>query len=158
MVERDNLDAMKSSMFCLGLASYWPSRRARVRRAAATLALVALAWPALGPLPWVAEIGASRADVDGHHAGAGVDYAIVDHHKHRDASEIPNSPLHPIDHDCFACQVFAQLLRCAPLATAVPAIPIAPTCPLPPQFAAVRPFSAPATVLPPVRAPPFREA
>src|SRR5579872_5590482 len=116
------------SMFYLGFGS----RRARLRRTMATLVLVALAWPALGPLPWVAEISASHADVDDLHPGAGADYAIVVHHEHRDASEIPNSPLHPIDHDCFACQVFAQLLRCAPSAMAVPAIPIAATCPLPP--------------------------
>ena len=71
-------------------------------------------------------------------------------HRHHDFSDVPGSPTHPLDHNCFECQVLQHLARCiptlAPLAIA-PALPaclvvqsVAPTI-APHRFTAPRPPS-----------------
>src|SRR5262252_9468728 len=85
-------------------------RRARWQSLIASYALVALAWPSLGPLPWIA-----MESLPHEHAvtqsGAGVDLdeaSPADHHE-EDPSSVPGSPTHPINHDCFQCKVLKHL-------------------------------------------------
>lgn len=126
--------------------------RARGWRACvAWCALLALAWPSLGPLPYVVhDFGIHLVDADGHppHADAHDD----DHHV--DASSIPGSPTHPDDHHCPECEVLKHLARCV---LALPAISVAA-----PVVAAVfgariapaRPLARAPAYVPPARAPP----
>jgi len=67
-------------------------------------ALVALAWPSLGPLPYVVH------DL-GEHFGVAGNLDHVDHHG-VDVSSIPGSPTHPDDHHCPECEVLKHLARC----------------------------------------------
>ena len=76
----------------------------------AAYVLLAIAWPAAGPLPWVVLEHESV-----HHAGGTHD---ADHersapHAHG-ADDVPGSPTHPLDHDCAQCQVLKHLARCVP--------------------------------------------
>ena len=78
------------------------------RTCVAWCALVALAWPSLGPLPYVVhDVGAHFAagTVQAHADGDGDDH-------HVDGSSIPGSPTHPDDHDCPECVVLKHLSRC----------------------------------------------
>lgn len=119
----------------------------QARRCIAFLALVALAWPSLGPLPYVVH------DFDVHfhadtHRGAHPSPA------HFDASTIPGSPLHPADHDCPECQVLKHLSRCMPSVIAVVIrTPVVVAIETPEPAVAIHDAQAPAH-LPPVRAPP----
>ena len=105
--------------------------------------LLAVAWPAAGPLPWVAcEIYEA-----GEHAGRA---------SHADA-DIPGSPTHPADHDCAQCQVLKHLSRCvlaAPGAAIIP--PVADDADE--ILAQVQPFYASYAVAPPpIRGPPLHQ-
>jgi hypothetical protein len=81
------------------------SHRTRfLRTCIAWCALVALAWPSLGPLPYVVHGFGEQAEVAG-------DLDHVDHHG-IDASPIPGSPTHPDDHHCPECEVLKHLARC----------------------------------------------
>ncbi|HLW13667.1 MAG TPA: hypothetical protein VKU81_13295, partial [Casimicrobiaceae bacterium] len=114
-------------------------------------ALAALAWPSLGPLPWVI------VDFDGHrHAGAGHHHAgeALHHDDHFDGSSIPGSPTHPIDHDCPECQVLKHLSRCVLPVFAVSVIPPPFICDVPPRVSVALPPTRITAHLPPVRAPP----
>ena len=86
--------------------------------------LLAVAWPASGPLPWLAlEHGALHA-ADMHraqHHAAEQDaddkgFALAE----REDGDVPGSPTHPLDHDCAQCQVLKHLARCVlPVVVAV---------------------------------------
>lgn len=87
----------------------------------------------------------SHQDDDGDQA-AGHSYDTWHHHV--DFSDVPGSPTHPLDHNCFECQVLQHLSRCVlpdmgpaivpPLATCLVAEALPP--PTPPQsFIAPRP-------------------
>jgi hypothetical protein len=119
-------------------------------------ALLAVAWPSTGPLPWMA------LDIGAHHLAIGA--ALDDEHAERDASghegdaDVPGSPTHPLDHDCAQCQVLKHLARCVlpdPLAMGVAPAPGAPvvaaveTEPRCTSFIAARP---------PIRGPPLFRA
>ena len=132
-----------------------PSRRDRWRRWIATYALVALAWPSLGVLPWVAM---DRAEPDeAAHESAHGDAALspAAQHHHGDASDIPGSPTHPVDHDCFQCQVLKHLSRCVPSALDPPTIPWQPGCPVQPRGQLESQIAAHIAALPPARGPPL---
>jgi|SRR5215813_8234286 len=75
---------------------------ARAWRAWATVyLLLAVAWPAAGPLPWVVwDVHAAAA-----HAGSASDH-------HDEDAGVPGSPTHPADHNCAECQVLKHLSRC----------------------------------------------
>jgi hypothetical protein len=77
--------------------------RMRWRNCVAWSLFVALAWPSLGLLPWV-ESDFAAAD----HVAAGHDARPETTHDHG-ASDIPGSPTHPADHNCFQCQVLKHL-------------------------------------------------
>jgi len=118
----------------------------------ATCALVAIAWPSAGPLPWlVFEPGDEIPAI----ADGGLERAA---HAHHDASDVPGSPTHPPDHDCAQCKMLKHLARCmatAPLAAAAASLAGAP----PPVCAAVAPrYASLAAERPPIRAPPPAEA
>ena len=118
----------------------------------AALAFVALAWPSLGPLPWL-------ADAIVPHAHAAADAHGADAYGHVDASAIPGSPTHPADHDCAECQVLKHLSRCILAAFAIDLTPAPIVCgaiALP--VSVVLPATQTETVLPPVRAPPTASA
>src|SRR5690242_13211531 len=77
--------------------------------------LVALAWPSLGPLPYV--VHDLDAGLAGAHSHAG---AAEEHdHGHLDATSIPGSPMHPDDHHCAECDVLKHLSRCILLGLAI---------------------------------------
>jgi hypothetical protein len=110
------------------------------------VALLALAWPSLGPLPWlVAQDAVHAHDAAAHER---------DEHRHVDVSAIPGTPTHPDDHGCAECQVLKHLARCIP---AVPAIgfTVAAVASVVAQPLIVElPAPQARTLLPPVRAPP----
>ena len=118
----------------------------RLSRAWATAyLLVAVAWPAAGPLPWVAWGVHSAAEHAPPAIGTG----------HHDDADVPGSPTHPIDHDCAQCQVLKHLSRCvlpAPCAVIVPPVVAdvdeipAPVLPL---------YASYAVTPPPIRGPPL---
>ncbi len=126
-----------------------------IYRRAALLLLVAFSWYALAPLPWALSTFAHAAH---HHAGHDGDspdvYEDEDAGHGSTASDIPGSPLHPEDHDCFDCQVLKYLARCILpdlAAPTVPALGAAPTDPIP--FAPSPPVVC-VIPTPPIRAPP----
>jgi hypothetical protein len=85
--------------------------------------LLALVWPAIGPLPWLIDF---TPDDHHHHPDGSVSQRASDEHarsrSHLDASEIPGSPTHPDDHNCFQCQVIQHLARCVPSAWSFPTV------------------------------------
>jgi hypothetical protein len=111
-------------------------------------ALVAVAWPSLGPLPFLVHGLVPHAHQDGGHANAGND-------DHFDASSIPGSPTHPVDHDCPECEVLKHLSRCV-----LPTLAIAILAPVvvtvvAPRVAVSGPPAQVVAHLPPARAPPL---
>ena len=110
---------------------------------------VALAWPSLGPLPFLVH------DFDAHRGDAAVHADAGAHDDdHLDASAIPGSPTHPADHNCAECEVLKHLSRCM-LAVLVLAI-LAPVVVGvdAPRVAIVLPPAHVVAHLPPARAPP----
>jgi hypothetical protein len=134
-------------------------RRGRWRSWVACCALVALAWPSLGLLPWVGidlpatdHVGAQARAFD-----ASGPSSVADHHD-GDGSEIPGSPTHPADHDCFQCQVLKHLSRCAVSPLELPTIPLQPGCPVQPRVRVGSQFAAQVVALPPATGPPLPSA
>jgi hypothetical protein len=119
----------------------------------ASAALVALAWPSLGPLPWVATAGLHHHDVALQDAAAGSD-ANDDHY----GSDVPGSPTHPADHDCFQCQVLKYLARCVLAQPPAPDASLPAGCAVQPEARAQSQHARALAFLPPVRAPPPRLA
>ena len=118
------------------------------RRCIAWCALVALAWPSLGPLPYVVHDFDAHFHVDAHH------HARDASHSHLDASAIPGSPLHPADHDCPECRVLKHLARCMPAGIAIAVVPPVVIASETPWILVARRDARPPAYLPPVRAPP----
>jgi hypothetical protein len=116
--------------------------------------LLALVWPAIGPLPWLIDFGPDehRADRSVSNDNAG-EHARS--HAHHDASEIPGSPTHPDDHDCFQCQVIKHLARCVPSACAPPIVALAAGGSPKPPILAESIYAALAVPRPPIRGPPL---
>jgi hypothetical protein len=123
-------------------SSPFSSRRGGWRPWVASYALAALVWPALGSLPW---LDLDLAPLDAGHAL----------HEHRDASEIPGSPTHPADHDCFQCQVLKHLSRCVLALPAAPVVAALSGTPVAPPFRAVAQHAPRVAALPPARGPPL---
>jgi hypothetical protein len=138
-----------------------PSARDLPRRNAwrswiAAYALVALAWPSLGLLPWVVmDVTATghAAEHQTQHAHATPSSATDEHHG--DASDIPGSPTHPADHDCFQCQVLKHLARCVVPQLDPPAIPLQPGCAVQPDGQFESQWPGHIAALPPARGPPL---
>lgn len=135
-------------------------RRALWRSCVAWCALVTLAWPSLGPLPWIG------VDFSAPEHGAAEQLAHSDasessaahHHEHPDASAVPGSPTHPADHDCAECRVLKHLSRCVPSALHLPPIPGLTGCPVQPPGQLESQFARDIAALPPARGPPLRIA
>jgi hypothetical protein len=113
--------------------------------------LLALAWPSLGPLPFLVHGFDDHHDAAIHASGTGGHDARF----HVDASAVPGSPMHPDDHNCAECEVLKHLSRCV-LPLLVIAILVPVVVGVVTQRIAV-PFPGPQRVahLPPARAPPF---
>ena len=128
--------------------------RGRWRAWLAAYVLLALVWPAIGPLPWLIDFGPDehRADRSVSNDNAG-EHARS--HAHHDASEIPGSPTHPDDHDCFQCQVIKHLARCVPSACAPPIVALAAGGSPKPPIVAESIYAALAVPRPPIRGPPL---
>src|SRR5262249_53667283 len=113
-------------------------------------------WPSTGPVPWLIDFeapthhahDADHADARDYDAGA----------SHRDASDIPGSPTHPDDHNCFQCEVIKHLARCVPAAISVPVVAIAAGNTPTPLFDVVALHAAFVAPAPPIRAPPRSRA
>jgi len=135
------------------------SHLARWRSWVASYALVALAWPSLGLLPWIAVDSAPH-----HHSVAyqeaepDANLSFAAHHEHGDASDIPGSPTHPADHDCFQCQVLKHLSRCVVPQIDPPTIPLPSGCPVQPRVYVESQHAGRIAFLPPVRGPPLQIA
>jgi hypothetical protein len=116
--------------------------------------LAGLVWPSLGPLPWIAEAAAHHHFV-AHAIDADDDGAAAPGHHHDDASDIPGSPTHPVDHDCLQCQVLKHLSRCVLLQPGVPDVPLPAGSPVQPSAGSESQYPARIAALPPARAPPL---
>jgi hypothetical protein len=131
-------------------------RRDRWRSWVACCAVIALAWPSLGLLPWVGVDLAAPGHAAAHEledSAAGASSSTHDHE--RDASEIPGSPTHPADHDCFQCQVLKHLSRCVLPLLDLPAVPLQSGCAVRPDSQVESQFTARVAWLPPARGPPL---
>jgi hypothetical protein len=127
-----------------GLARAW-------RAWATAYLLMAVAWPAAGPLPWVVwDVHAAAA-----HAGSAGEAAS---HDHDEDAGIPGSPTHPADHNCAECQVLKHLSRCVLPDPCV--VTVAPLAGGPEQIVAqVQRLHPSFTVAhPPIRGPPLLRA
>jgi len=119
----------------------------------ACYALAALVWPSLGPLPWIAQSALEHgyeADEAAHHESS----AVAGWHHHDDGSDIPGSPTHPLDHDCFQCQVLKHLSRCVLAQLDVPQVLLQSGCAVQPLARAESQRSGHLTALPLARGPP----
>ncbi|HEY3179018.1 MAG TPA: hypothetical protein VGL25_09075 [Casimicrobiaceae bacterium] len=129
-------------------------RRSRWRYWIAIYALLALVWPALGPLPWLIDFAP-----DGHRTDRTVAHEEQDEHSalhsHVDASEFPGSPTHPDDHDCFECQVIQHLARCVPSVWSFPTVAVLPSRSGKPPLHIETIEAAFVTPRPPIRGPPL---
>ena len=130
------------------------SGRRRWRSWVASYALTALIWPALGPLPWL-DLDPAPAEQAVVLPAATADAAHESHQHRTSASEIPGSPTHPADHDCFQCQLLKHLSRCVLALPAAPAVPALAGAPVPPVLGAVAQHAPRIAALPPVRGPPL---
>ncbi|HET8875879.1 MAG TPA: hypothetical protein VFO53_06070 [Casimicrobiaceae bacterium] len=110
-------------------------------------ALVAVAWPSLGPLPFLVHDFVPHVHRDGGHANAGDG-------DHFDASSIPGSPTHPVDHDCPECEVLKHLSRCVLPMLAVAIVAPVVVSVVTQRVAVARPPAQIVAHLPPARAPP----
>jgi hypothetical protein len=116
----------------------------------AVYVLLAIAWPAAGPIPWVVLERSSA-----HHAAAEREAGPARFARHtHEAHDIPGSPTHPLDHDCAQCQVLKHLARC------IPSDPVDASVPAP-AGAAVQActatddaYSSVTVYRPPIRGPP----
>ena len=123
------------------------------RTCVAWCALVALAWPSLGPLPYLVHDFGAHAERTHGDADYALDAGHIDDH-HVDASSIPGSPTHPDEHHCPECEVLKHLARCI-LALPALAVPAPFVVRVFTRRIAVTPPSAPNPVhVPPARAPP----
>jgi hypothetical protein len=109
--------------------------------------LLSLVWPAIGPMPWLVnfEPDDRAASTSGEHS---------DVHRPRDASEIPGSPTHPDDHNCFQCEIIKHLARCVPSDGAYPTVAFAAAHPPQPPIAVGSIYAASVAPRPPIRGPP----
>jgi hypothetical protein len=124
-------------------------RSARWRGWLAAYVLLSLVWPAIGPLPWLIDFG-----VDGDRASLVANAQESDAHHHHDASEIPGSPTHPDDHNCFQCDVIKHLARCVPSDGAYPIVAFIAARPPQPLAEVDSTQAASAVPIPPIRGPP----
>ena len=125
----------------------------------ACYALVALVWPSLGPLPWLAESALEHsyaASEDRHQESAAL--ASGHHHHHDGAADVPGSPTHPLDHDCFQCQVLKHLSRCVLVQLGVPDVPLPAGAPVRPCAESESQHAVRLAALPPARGPPLTRA
>ena len=120
----------------------------------ATYALLALVWPALGPLPWLIDFAPDghRTDRTRLHDDTAENGAS---HSHADPSEIPGSPTHPDDHDCFECQVIQHLARCVPSVWSFPTVAVLTSRPPKPPLHIEKIEAAFVVPRPPIRGPPL---
>jgi hypothetical protein len=126
--------------------------RMRWRNCVAWSLFVALAWPSLGLLPWV-ESDFAAAD----HVAAGHDARPETTHDHG-ASDIPGSPTHPADHNCFQCQVLKHLARCVVFHLDAPVAAQPPGRAVQPRLGSVPQRTSQIAALPPARGPPLPQA
>lgn len=111
-------------------------------------ALVAVAWPSLGPLPFLVHDLVPHEHRNGAHARADDDGRF-------DASSVPGSPTHPVDHDCPECEVLKHLSRCVLPTLAVAIVAPVVVSVVTERVVAVRPPAQVVAHLPPARAPPL---
>ena len=109
--------------------------------------LLSLVWPAIGPMPWLVDFEPDdrAALTSGEHA---------DVHRPHDASEIPGSPTHPDDHNCFQCEVIKHLARCVPSDGSYPTVAFVAAHPPQPPIAIGSTHAASVVPRPPIRGPP----
>ncbi|HZP87898.1 MAG TPA: hypothetical protein VFB54_13870 [Burkholderiales bacterium] len=130
------------------------SRRHFLHAALLAYTALALAWTALGPLPWMILPAPHGPHEHHHHAASG-----PHHTGHLDPSELPGSPLHPDDHGCAACQLLQHLSRGAPLTPiALASAPVQEVALTVVTLANEVPPSTRSVALPHVRGPPTHAA
>ena len=124
--------------------------RRRWRGWLAAYVLLSLVWPAIGPMPWLLDFGldADRAPFAAESAAP----SDADHH--HDASEIPGSPTHPDDHNCFQCDLIKHLARCVPSDGVYPIVALVAPHPPQPSIEIQSIHAASDVPRPPIRGPP----
>jgi hypothetical protein len=125
----------------------------------AAYVLLAVAWPAAGPLPWLAVEHGALHYADRHEARHHADAQDADRNgsaaaEHEDG-DVPGSPTHPLDHDCAQCQVLKHLARCVLPDFIAPAVPLAAGNPVQAFVAASDVRSGIGVLRPLIRAPPL---
>ena len=90
-----------------------------------------------------------------HHAGITASDGPSELHHHGDASEIPGSPMHPADHDCFQCQVLKHMSHGFLVQPGVPEIAFPFGSPVQPRARVDTEFRAQILGLPLARGPPL---
>ena len=111
--------------------------------------LLSLVWPAIGPMPWLVDF----TPEDRAHTATVAD-AHENRPAHHDASEIPGSPTHPDDHNCFQCEVIKHLARCVPSEGSYPTVALVTSRPPQPSIQVRSNYRAFALPRPPIRGPP----
>jgi hypothetical protein len=119
--------------------------------------LLGFVWYAMAPLPLVALSFAFPAKHAAH------ELAAVDGRAHDDglarhgfeASDIPGSPLHPDDHDCFDCQILKYLARCILSDAVAPTLPVLDAAAASPSPITPSRSAGCLVPIPPIRAPPI---
>jgi len=130
-------------------------RGRRWRSWIASYALLALSWPSLGLLPWVGmDLPATDHAAEKHTQHSHATPSSAAHEHLGDASDIPGSPTHPADHDCFQCQVLKHLTRCVVPQLDLPSIPLPSGCPVQPRDQLDSQIAGRIAALPPARGPP----
>ena len=130
--------------------------RHRWRRVLLAYTALALAWTAFGPLPWVilefapANLFAASAVDDATHDST----HDADAPHHHDGSAIPGSPTHPVDHDCFQCEVIKHLSRCILPDACTPTVPSHAVASVRVDLRIELPHTGAVAPHPPIRGPP----
>jgi hypothetical protein len=113
----------------------------------AAYVLLSLVWPSIGPLPWLVGLAPGGGEI----SADGDEHRSTHHH---DASEIPGTPTHPDDHNCFQCDVIKHLARCVPSDGAYPIVALATAHPPQPSIQVGSIHAASVVPRPPIRGPP----
>jgi len=110
----------------------------------------------LGILPWLAADLELSDHLVAFYADHDDEQSVAPHH--HDASDVPGSPTHPADHDCFQCQVLKHLSRCIVSDPVTATVPAEFGCSV--QPAALADAQQPAFIAPgpPIRGPPLQNA
>jgi hypothetical protein len=107
-------------------------------------------------LPWVGmDLTATDHAAEQHTQHSHASPSSAPHEHQGEAADIPGSPTHPADHDCFQCLVLKHLSRCVPSEPDPPTIAWQSGCPVQPRDQLESQIAGHIAALPPARGPPL---